>query len=223
MKKSLSISLLALAFCVSLLATSVEAGNGTYGQYGQYGQYGSPSSTQSILIDKTIASGETTKGGVQTFVDNMSLSDPKFKPGDTITFRLKVKNTADTLISDVKVVDFMPTSLDMVSGGALRTDGAIIINAGDFKPGEEKTYTIKARVKSQDQLPSDKGVFCELNKVRVESEKASDEDTAQFCIEKQVVGVKQVPQAGPEAGLLLFGGEIITLTAGIYLKRKGKA
>ena len=220
MKKFIGISVFVLALFASLSASATyAAGNAGYGQYGQYG---SPAQQQSILIDKTIATGETTKGGQQTFVDNLSLSDPKFKPGDEITFKLKVKNTVDSLTSNVKVTDVLPGSLDLVSGGSLKSDGSVVIDAGDFKPNEEKEFTVKTRVKSVDRLPADRGVFCELNKARVQTDQASDEDTAQFCIEKQVVGVKQVPQAGPEAGLLLFGGELAALTAGIYLKKKSK-
>lgn len=218
MKKFFVFSIALLALFIRLNASSVYADSGPYGQYGQYG---SAAPQQRILIDKTVATGETTKGGIQTFVDNLSLSDAKFKPGDTVTFQLKVKNAADVLASNVKITDFLPGSLDYVSGGALRSDGAIIINAGDFKPSQERTFLLKTRVKSQDRLPADKGVFCELNKARVETDQASDEDTAQFCVEKQVVGVKQVPQAGPEFGLILFAGEICLLGAGIKLKKLG--
>jgi len=225
MNKVAGISVLVLALFGSLFAPSVSAD--TNGVYGQYGQYGTPGKQQSITINKTVAAGESTKGGQQVFVDNLTASDQRFSAGDTITFHLQVKNTADALLSDVKVTDFLPAHVDFVSGGSLRTDNSVVIDAGDFQPNEEKNFTVKVRVKPQDQLPQDKGVICELNKAEVKTGSLHDQDTAQFCIEKQVSGVpgapsipQKVPSTGPELGLLLFAGELAGLTAGVYLKKK---
>lgn len=217
MKKVIVFAIFVIAF-LGLSQQSVAAA-GNVG-YGQYGQYGAPAPQQKILIDKTVATGSETKGAVQTFVDNLSPSDPRFTPGDVVTFQLKIKNTADALLDNVEVTDILTPSVELVSGASLRTDGTAVIKVGSLAPNEEKSFTLKVRVKSQDKLPQDKGIICEVNKAKVSANGASDEDSAQFCIEKQVVGVKQVPSTGPELGIVLFAGELATLTAGIYLKRK---
>ncbi len=70
----------------------------------------------------------------------------------------------------------------------------------DLKAGEEKVFDLKARVLPQNKLPRDKGLFCLTNQANVSSPLGSDADTAQFCIEKQVLGTQEVPSAGAEFG-----------------------
>ncbi len=76
------------------------------------------------------------------------------------------------------------------------------------------------RVIPQNLLPQDKGLLCIINKATAESGNAIDDDTTQLCIEKQVIGVAQVPSAGPEMGIVFFSVEILLLSTGVYLKRK---
>ena len=82
-------------------------------------------------------------------------------------------------------------------------------------------YIVKGRVVRQDQLPADQGVVCVTNKAQAASGSVTDDDTAQFCIEKSVTTTKggvpaQVPKAGAADGML------ITVMAGAmaYLGRK---
>lgn len=184
-------------------------------QYGQYGQYGQPAPSQQILVEKLVSAPGSTKGGQVNFVDNLSPSDARFVPGDTILFKLKVKNTSDTKLTNVVVEDFLPSSIDL-------TEGSASIKVGDLAAGEEKEFTLKARAKDQAKLPADRGLICEVNRVRATSNGVSDEDTAQFCIEKQVTPVKQVPQAGPEAGVILLGFNLLSLGTGLALSKYRK-
>lgn len=180
-------------------------------------EYGKPSPSLSISIDKLVS----VPGNSSQFVDNLTSSNARFKPGDSFFFKLKVKNTGEDTLNNVVVEDFLPGDIELVEGDTS-------IEAGDFDIDEEKEFTLKVRVKAQNQLPQDKGVFCEVNRVRASAEDMSDEDTAQFCIEKQVAGVpgvpvqppQQIPQAGPEMGLLLLGANMGLLGAGIYLKKR---
>ncbi len=183
---------------------------------------------KTILVDKLVGKVETTtKGGdpVITFVDNLSPSDPRFSPGQGILFKIRVKNTSNEPLIGVKVKDFVPSFLDPIEGpGTFDVNSRIItFEAGDFDPDVERTFTIKMKVLSQDQLPSDKGLFCLVNKAEASNEEAFDEDTAQFCIEKQVQGVTiptSVPSAGPELGVLLLSAELAFLAIGLGLKKK---
>lgn len=186
--------------------------------YGQYGQYGQPVPAQTILIDKMVGKPTTpTKGGVINveYVDNLNPSDPRFKPGAEVMFKLKVKNTSTIAINDVTVKDFIPAYMEPIEGpGTFDASTRVItFNAGSFNPNEEKTYYIKMQLYTQNKMPADKGLFCLTNKSQVYNSYASDDDSAQFCVEKQVVGVKTAPAAGPEAGILLLGAN--ALIAGI--------
>ncbi len=194
--------------------------------FAQYGQYGGPGPSKTILIEKMVSTPNQTKGGVDQFnyVDNLSPSDPRFAPDQQIIFRLKVKNTSDVVLTSVEVKDFVPDFLTPVSypGNFDSASRTITFNAGDFAVGEEKTYFLTMKVSSQNQMPADKGIICEINKSQAYNSEVFDEDTAQFCIEKQVVGVSNVPSAGPGMGLILIGLELGALGTGIYLKKRSK-
>ena len=73
---------------------------------------------------------------------------------------------------------------------------------------------------AQNLLPADKGLICVTNYARAYTNNASDDDTAQACVEKQVVGVKSAPKAGPEMNILMVAAELATLGIGISLKKK---
>jgi uncharacterized repeat protein (TIGR01451 family) len=186
----------------------------------QYGQYGGETPSYSLLIDKMVAKPRAQKGETAQYVDNLSLSDPRFVPGQDVWFKIKVKNTANAALQAVEVKDYVPEYILPIEGPGkwdpqTRT---ITFNAGDFAVDEEKTYYLKMRVYSQDQLPSDKGLFCLVNRAVASNNTVSDDDAAQFCIEKQVLGVTQVPTAGPELGLALLAGNLILAGIGIKLK-----
>ncbi len=193
------------------------------GQYGQYGQYGGTPSTQSIVIDKLVAKpgGTQTKGGVVSYeyVDNLSPADVRYSPGGQVLFRLKVKNTSNTTLSNVTVKDFVPNYIDPVEGPGTfdATNRTITFDAGSFAADEEKTYQLKMQLYPQDKMPADKGLFCMVNRAQAYNGNVSDEDTAQICVEKQVIGAKATPKAGPEMGLVLLAGQIGMIGAGLKL------
>lgn len=206
---------LSIVFFVVSLVLNVEKANGQYGQ---------PAPSYSILIDKMVGKPYQTKGGITSieYVDNLTPSDPRFVPDQEIYFKVRIKNTSTSDITNVTVKDYVPSYLTPIEGpGTWDVNTRIITwNAGDFRVDEEKIYYIKMKTNSQNQLPADKGLFCLVNKVEALSDEANDSDTAQFCIEKQVIAAKKVPSAGPEMGISLLAGEFILLSLGFYLRKK---
>ncbi|MBI4226071.1 hypothetical protein HY612_03060 [Candidatus Roizmanbacteria bacterium] len=205
-----------------LLSTAV------FAQYGQYGPYGGEEPSVSIMVDKMVGKPVLTKGGFvdQDYVDNLSPSDPRFAPEQEIFFKIKVKNTSDLKIKNVIVKDFLPDFVDFKEGTgefdkATRT--LTIDDAGDFEVDEEKLFFIKVKVVEQDELPADQGIVCVVNKAQAFDGGVSDEDTAQFCVEKEVLGVTAVPSAGPEMGALLLSGELLALSTGMLFKRLSRS
>jgi len=191
---------------------------------GQYGQYGQPCNSYSIVVDKMVGKpGTSNDATVYEYVDNLSVSDPRFKPDQIVFFKVKVKNTSTTKLVGMEVRDTVPSYLDPLEGPGTynSTNREIVWNAGDFNVDEEKIFYLKMKVLTQSNLPSDKGLFCVTNFVKASSSNAYDDDTSQLCIEKQVTSAKTVPSAGPEFGLLLLAGNI--LGAGIGLKLRKKA
>jgi uncharacterized repeat protein (TIGR01451 family) len=203
--------LLAIVFSFLAVTISVSAGCG--------GQYESPCQSYSILVDKMVQ-----KPGTSDYVDNLSVSDPRYKPSEYIMFKVTIKNTSTTTFGGMTAKDFVPDYLTPIEGpgtfdSATRT---VSWDAGAFAVDEQKTYYFKMQVASQANLPADKGLFCLVNKAQAWSNTTTDDDSSQFCIEKQVVPGKTVPSAGPEMGLILLSGEILALATGILMNYKLK-
>lgn len=228
MKKTLA--LLITVTCYMLQVTSVNA---------QYGQYGSPAPSYSILIDKMVqqypvSASNQSKGGIATngnvdcskvgYVDNLVPADlqSRYKANQYVCFKLRVKNTSNVVFSNVTVKDTLPVYVNAVEGpGSFdATNKVITFDAGSFGPDQEKVFYIKAQLVSSNLMPADKGLFCMINKAQVYAGSAYDDDTAQLCVEKEVVNVTAAPSAGPEMGLALMGLQSAMLGAGVYLKKK---
>lgn len=215
------ISLASIAAAAFLIAFAVPS----FAQYGQYGQYGQTTPSQSILIDKQVGKPVgTTKGGITQieYVDNLTLSDTRFKPGAEVNFRIRVKNTSSVSLEAVTVTDTVPSYIEPIEGpGTYNASTRIIsFDAGNFAPNEEKVYFLKTQLYGQDKLPSDRGLMCITNYVKAYNNVVSDDDTAQFCLEKEVLGVKQAPKAGPELNFLVLASQMGLLGVGVLIKKK---
>lgn len=215
------ITLITAITFITVIPSSVSA------QYGQYGQYGQPAPSESILIDKQVSKPATkSKGGIlqYEYVDNLTPSDVRFQPGMDIYFKLRVKNTSSVSMNNVMVQDKVPSYMEPIEGpGTFDSNSRIItFNAGVFAPNEEKIYYFKMQFLAQDKLPADRGLICVSNYARAFTNNASDDDTAQACVEKQVMGVKAAPKAGPEMNILLVAGQLGMLGIGLKLKMKAK-
>ena len=180
----------------------------------QAGPYEDNKPSLNILIDKEVGVPQTNKGGGvdYTYVDNLTTSDYRFGPFATVFFRIKMKNTSDHKLENVVITDFAPEFTSLFENPGKLDGSNLKIEVGELKAGEEKEFIVKARVAEQGKLPADKGIFCVVNRVRVEAKNASDEDTSQFCVEKAVgaPGSKggtpsTVPSAGAEDGVMLMG------------------
>ena len=195
----------------------------TFNTFAQYGEEITPS--RSILVDKMVGKVTVNKGGVDIeYVDNLSSSDPRFKPNDEIMFKIRIKNTSNVKFSDVEFKDYVPSYLEPLEGPGSydQNTGIISFNAEDFEVDEEKIYYMKMKILSQDRLPSDKGLFCFKNKARAEADNGNiaDEDTAQLCVEKQIGQVAETPSAGPEFSLALLALQSGALLVGLQIKKR---
>lgn len=216
-KLFLALALTAIVYHLSANASLAQYGCGT-----QYGPQCPP--PPSILIDKMVGQSTMTKGGLTdvTYVDNLTPSDPRFRPGQQVYFKLRVKNTSAVNLINVTVKDYVPSYLQPIEGPGTydASTQTITFNAGNFVPNEEKIYYLTMQIFPQDRLPADKGLFCLVNRAVASTDQTADDDTSQFCIEKEVIAVAKVPSAGPELGFVLLTGELLALGAGMVLRRK---
>lgn len=172
-----------------------------------------------FTIDKKIQ--KPTKGG--EMVDNLSVNDEKFNPNQDIVFQLTVQNTGDQKV-DLTVSDMLPSYLTYVSGGSYDSANNKVNNSVSLQAGETKTFTIGARVVGAGSLPANQSVTCVTNVARASTSAGNTaEDSAQFCIQNNVVvqptiPSKSIPNTGPEALALLILPPLGF--AGFYLRRR---
>ncbi len=205
---TLCVSLAAIALIASLLSPV----------FAQYGAYTGGTQDTGIVIDKQV-SVRAPGASKTTFVDNLSSTDSRYAPEETVTFTLRIRNTSDKAYGTVVVRDYMPEYLIPVKYQFAAGTRTITIAAGRLDKGQEKTYTIASKVVKNDQLPQDKTVTCIVNKAQVDAAGASDQDTSQFCVERQVQGVSQVPAAGAEDAAWTALA-LAMIGSGLYLRRK---
>ena len=174
-----------------------------------------------FTVDKLVQTAG--KGG--QFVDNLTLNDAMFTAGQDVTYQIKVKNTGNAKVSQVTVIDNLPTSLTYVGGGTYNsTAKTVTFEAKDLEAGKEAVYFLTAKVKDAKSL-SNVNPECITNSVTASDNKGTKaEDTATLCISKPGVAVqpqvptKTIPNTGPEALALLFLPPVGA--AGLYLRRK---
>lgn len=169
-----------------------------------------------VLIDKTVRNPST---GI--FVDNLSLSDPKYRPQWIVTFRVTVKNSGDQTLSKVTVTDKLPQYVDFMSGpGSYDSKNKTLTwDVNSLAGGASQVFEIKARVVHPAVLPAEKSVVCPVNVADAKTNGQSDRDESQFCIQKELV-VPQVPSAGPEHWLLSLAGLSTAGLFGLFLRKK---
>jgi len=130
--------------------------------------------------------------------------------GETVYFRITVKNEGDTNFEKLTVEDDLPKYL--------KTKEDTEWTIRNLAPGKEWSETFKAEVVDGGDLPDND--ICVVNEARVkESNKIADEDTAVVCIEAptKVLGVKELPVTGGRN--IITGKEIsfAVMSLGLFL------
>jgi len=217
MKKLIAYFVLVFSFFV--VANSVSADCG-----GQYGQYGTPCSSYSIVVDKLVGfPGSSNDANSYSYVDNLSVSDAKFTPNQYVFFKVNVKNTSNTTLDSSSSRDYVPTYLNPIEypGTYDSNNRTITWDSGAFDINQVKTYYIKMQVAAQNSLPADQSITCITNRAQAWSNGITNDDSSQFCVQKQVVTAPIVPSTGPEFGYILVAGEMAMAAAGVYLRKRG--
>jgi uncharacterized repeat protein (TIGR01451 family) len=199
-------------FLTILLTTLMLFGAAVKPVVAQYGQYGEVEVSKDISVDKKVKHPQlTTKGGEIVWVDNLFVSDYKFSPQEEVEFKITITNTGQTDLDNVDFKDYLPDYLEYLEG-----DFDVIFS---LKAGESRDFYLKARVLASEKLPH--GVYCLVNTARAAFDGQADEDTAQICLEKQVLGMAVIPETGPAENLaVLIGSVILGLTGAVLVKKK---
>lgn len=148
------------------------------------------------------------------FVDNLTLNDHRFTPGEEVRFKITVKNVGDATLDNVNVMDTLP---NMLTSG----DGNPFFQLKDLAAGKSEEREIKVKVVGADKFPADKSVLCVVNSAEAVSGDNKDHDAAQLCLERKVFP-KQLPPTGPEHWFMALFGSFLAGTTGIYLLKFSK-
>ena len=204
MKNLINKTIIGLIFFYTLffiLNTSYVFADGTYGQYGGEAEAGQ------VMVDKMVRNPLTNE-----YVDNLGLNDAKFSAEGIVFFKITVQNTGGSTLNKINVTDYLPVYLQYVSGGNYDANSRqITFTFTNVSPGERRSTVLQAKVYSLSNLPAAKTILCPVNKVYASSpQDGSDEDTAQFCIEKKPIVKKEVPKSGDPLSLAIGLGSLTT-------------
>lgn len=173
-------------------------------------QYVVPKQISQLVVIKQIKHPQTGK-----FAGNLNSSEFVFLPNQEITFKIEVKNTGQTELKGVQVIDKLPSQLEFIQGVGSFDSGTNSVNfkIDTIKPQESKIFTIKTKVKS-----NSKSLICLTNFVEARVNDLIAQDVVSFCIEEKVLGVvEELPVTGSNSlrYSFLFGG--LSLFFALYL------
>lgn len=223
MQKILVSLLTFLAFSLFFVAP-VAADNSGYGVPCTT-TYGNPCESKKIMINKMV---QNPKDG--NFVDNLGTNDPKFGPEQSVNFRITVTNTGNTLLSDVDVIDTLPSYVTFTSGAGNfdQATKKLRFHVKDLKAGESREFTITAKTVKASDLPKNQGITCVTNHVFAGANGMEATDNAAFCIQTQKTtkgglpvfeapNVTTTPATGAES--LMFFTLIPSVLTGFMLRK----
>jgi uncharacterized repeat protein (TIGR01451 family) len=181
-----------------------------------------------FTVDKKVQ--QPTKGG--GYVDNMSNNDTRFQPGNDVAFQITITNTGNTTISNLTVVDTLPSNLTFVSGAGNynSSNNTITYTINNLEAGKSNQQTFVARI--ADGSKFSQAVTCLTNSVVANDNNGnSASDKAGLCVENKIttapqpkvfttVPPKSIPSTGPE--LLALVGLLPLGATGLYLRKKSR-
>ncbi len=182
-----------VALAVVFSAGSVIAAGENYGTKQCQPIYGGGEScakTPQVEINKTVQNPQN-----QLYVDNLGVADAKYAPTQAVPFKITIKNTSDTKLTNLVIKDVFPQVVDF-SGGIGDFDDktkTLTIKLEGLEPDEVRDFYVQAKVVAKEKLPADQNVVCVVNQSLVTAADKTAQDNAQFCIEK----TKSVPTPNP--------------------------
>jgi len=206
---------------LGLLASSVyAAGDGKLVCRQVYGG-GVICEERKIDIDKFVLNPQTNE-----FVDNLGRDHHRFKAGEEVRFRIRVRNVGDLAVANLTIRDFLPVYLEASGGDFSGKGGTTELAIGELKPGEEAIRELRVRVVSEDRLLV--GVQCDIanTAVIVADDKEFDRDIVTFCTERQVkevvrkeqeMDITELPPTGPTTYTVILWSSLGLAVTGIAL------
>lgn len=176
--------------------------------FGIEAQYSTTESKKEISVDKTIRSISDTQ-----YFDNIGSNKKIFYENDVIEFKIKVENTGNQDLVNIKATDKLPKNLTLIflPGTYNSNTGLIEWTIDRLSPGESKEYLVRAKITDTTEISS---VVSRTNNVKACADNTCDEDNASYFI-----GKPTVPATGA-SDLIIKTVAIVTLVASGLALRK---
>ena len=171
--------------------------------------YYSSDDEKTISIDKKLRSVSDSE-----YQDNISSSQKVFYEEDLIEFKIKVENTGDVDLKNVKVIDNLPPFLKLIfnPGTFDSTNNKVEWTIDELKAGESKDYLIRAKI---DQSENVKTLTKETNVANVCVDEICDRDDVSYFIGYGI----SIPNTGDNS-LLIKTSIVLSLAGAGLLFRK---
>ena len=142
-----------------------------------------------VALNKEVKNPQTNQ-----FVDNLDTSTI-FTPGDTISFRITVKNISQKAITNTNVLDVFPAFVDFSKGPGTYDfqTKTLTISVDKLDPGQSQVFLLDGIVESKDQLPTDQNRICVANQAVMSGTSQTSDDNARFCIVRDQTDVTPTP------------------------------
>ena len=176
--------------------------------FGIEAQYSTTESKKEISVDKTIRSISDTQ-----YFDNIGSNKKIFYENDVIEFKIKVENTGNQDLVNIKATDKLPKNLTLIflPGTYNSNTGLIEWTIDRLSPGESKEYLVRAKITDTTEITS---IISRTNNVKACADSTCDEDNASYFI-----GKPTVPATGA-SDLIVKTVAIVTLVASGLALRK---
>ena len=182
-------------------------------------QYGG--STTCVSTDLTI-NKQVKNPATGNFVENLGASDATFSANGQAHFRLIIKNNSNQTFSTVTVKDIFPKELTFTAGPGTfdQANNTLTFTLDNVNAGESRTVELLATV-DPNKVNKDRSVSCVINTAQVSAQNRSDQDTAQLCIQTNILGATTLPIAGFNDFALLLPFAALGATGVALLIKRG--
>lgn len=143
----------------------------------------------SLTISKTILNPQTN-----AFVSDLGINDPRYHPGDIVTFQIKV-STAGQTIPRATITDYFPQNFIFTSGAGTFDPSTNTLTAIGSNINQSNQYllTILGRIPEVDKILPNQQTVCQTNLASVIADNNQPaQATTEFCIDKQTATGKSV-------------------------------
>src|SRR5258708_2458009 len=149
---TIALSLIFLILPITAFAAGTDNSGGCQPIYGG-GETCPPATT--LSVDKQVKDPDTGD-----FVDSLALTDPRYTPGDAVPFKITVKNTSGSDISNITVKDVFPQFVDFFSGSGNfdKNSKTLSFTIDKLTSGDAKVFFLSGKVVDKTSLPQDQGV-----------------------------------------------------------------